>query len=203
MLAELRAGPITTSDGAINPGRADRTGAVVSTDGHGRYYESAYRGNLYLASNQAGVATLAGLTALTSSFILYNPVGSGVNLVVNDVIGQVTAAPAATAAVWLTANVTAGQAAPTSATTLISRSAFIGTAGGKGVAYSAASLAAAPVVIRPLASLVTSTAVGMAQTWWRDELAGSVIVPPTYYISVQASAAITIACGMSWEELPV
>ena len=53
MLSEVRTGPITTGDGAVNPQRADKTGATVTTDAHGRYFEGTLRGNVFAAANQA------------------------------------------------------------------------------------------------------------------------------------------------------
>lgn len=203
MEVEGKIGPEFGTDSTINSIRLTKDSSVGSQDTHGRYQEAALRGNIYLASNQAGIAATAGLSATSTVFTIYNPLGSGVNLVLLDVCAQATLDPAADAAVWLVANATINQAAPTGVTPLVVRGSFLGNAAGKGIAYSAATLAAAPVVIRPLLTGAWATAVGFANLYCRDEIAGSIIIPPSIYVSVQASAAITLAVSMTWEEVPV
>lgn len=203
MLVEGKVGPQALSDGAIAQPRLSKDGSFVLLHGHARYQEAALRGNLYFASNQAGIAATAGLSATSTIFTLYNPASSGVNLVLAEVIAHATVDPAADAAVWLVANVTAAQAAPTSTASLVVRNSLIGVGAGKGIAYSTATLAAAPVVIRPLLTGAWGTAVGFANLYVKDEVAGAIIVPPGIYISVQASAVITVAASMTWEEVPL
>src|SRR5258705_7875934 len=95
MLAEVRTGPVVTADGSINPARNDKTGALVLTDAHGRFQEAALRGNLFSAgmtttSISGAPFTTGTLTASCTPIIgLWNPVGSGKNLVVLQVRLQV------------------------------------------------------------------------------------------------------------------
>lgn len=203
MLSELRVGPITGSDGAVNPQRADKTGATVCTDAHGRYTEAALRGNLYFASNSIGVATTAGRSATAAGLIVYNPTGSGVNAALIDVTVQSTVDPAADAAVWLVATQALNQAAPTSVTALEVRNAMLGGSCGRVVAYSAATLAAIPNIIKPLQGVTFGTAVGITQVYVKDELAGSLVLPPSMAVAIEASSAITVVASMLWEEIPL
>lgn len=87
MIAEARAGIVVSADGNVNPVRADRTGAMVVTDGHARYQEATLRQNLFsmvLGATTTGVAAgqiVAAAAAASTNFALFNPVGSGKNLV--------------------------------------------------------------------------------------------------------------------------
>lgn len=203
MLSEGVVGPRRVAPFVQSGLRQGSDGELIVGDGHGRYYEACRQGNLYLASNQAGVAAPAGLTTASLNFTLHNPLGSGVNLVLLNISGQATLDPAADAAVWLVANPTLNQVAPATVTALTVRNALLGNAAGKGLAYSTATLAAAPVVIRPLAGVPWATAAGFAQVYINDDVAGSIIIPPSIYVSIQASAAITLAAAMIWEEVAI
>lgn len=166
-----------------------------------RHYEMAKRGNLYFAANQAAIASPAGLATASLNLTLYNPAGSGVDLVLLEILAQASAAPAAGSMVWLVGNLTATQAAPATATALAIRNAYLGGAAGKGLVYSTATLAAAPVVLFPLASVL---AVSANPFWFlRYNVDGQVIVPPGIYISIQASTVVSLQCGMLWEEQKV
>ncbi len=88
MLSEVRTGPIITSDGSVNPARNDKTGALVQTDGHGRFTEAALRGTLFsggmtVTSISNATFTTATLTSSGTPIIgLWNPTASGKNLLV-------------------------------------------------------------------------------------------------------------------------
>src|SRR5438128_3748285 len=125
MLSELVVGPRTLSDGAPFVQRGDRTGATMCADAHGRYMEAALRGNLYFAANQAGIATPVGLATASKNYTLYNPAGSGRNLVVLDIVVH-SQTNAASGGLYLVGNLTATQAAPASVTAETVRNALLG-----------------------------------------------------------------------------
>lgn len=88
MQAEARTGPILAADGAINTARSDRTGAIITADGHGRFLEANYRSTLFSAGS--GVTALSAntitLTSTTTPIVgVYNPSTSVVNLVILQV----------------------------------------------------------------------------------------------------------------------
>lgn len=197
-LEGVRADIDSGSPGPLLIGR-DRD-VLVSAYGP-RWREMVRRKICYFAANQAGVAAPAGLTTSSTNFTLYNPLGSGKVLWLIDIVGQCTIDPAADAAWWLVGNLSPAQAAPASVTALTVRNCYLGAGAGVGLAYSTATLAATPVVIRPLFSVPWATAAGFGQTYLRDQVDGELGIPPGVYVSVQASAAITGVWSMTWAEL--
>jgi hypothetical protein len=92
-----RVGPIIAADGSDEQPRLSRDGSVVAQDSHGRYQEAVLRGNLFALSVSAGAATaFVGGAAGTPLISIYNPAGSGRNLVVlhASVAGRVSASAA-------------------------------------------------------------------------------------------------------------
>lgn len=200
----VRTGVQTVADGNLVQLRGSKSGELITGDGHARYQEAVYRGNVFSAANQAAISTPAGLTASSLNFTLYNPASSGKNLVVLRASVAVNAAPAAASVIWLVVNVVAAQAAPATNTALTIRNALLGggfAAAGVGLVYSTTTLAAAPLVDRVLGFVSAASLVGVATL--SEEFAGDLIVAPGAYISIQASTAISLQCSMRWEEIPV
>lgn len=87
MLSEGKVGLRTLGDGAQAELRMERTGSLVTTDGHGRFYEANYRNQLYrggiglTAFTANNTATTLAATS-TPVIGLWNPATSSVNLVV-------------------------------------------------------------------------------------------------------------------------
>lgn len=81
-------GPVLGTTGSSVPFRADITGAQVVTDGHGRFQEAALRGTLFsggmTATSISNATFTTGTLGATCTPIigLWNPVGTGKNLVV-------------------------------------------------------------------------------------------------------------------------
>jgi hypothetical protein len=76
-------GPQVVQNGATVNARAERTGATVVSDGHGRYQEALYQGNVYSLSIAAAAPTaFVGAGAGTPLLGIYNPAGSGKNCVI-------------------------------------------------------------------------------------------------------------------------
>src|SRR6266542_2940370 len=157
--------------------------------------------NLFVASTQAGVATSTALSTTQTGFTLTNPFGSGKTLVLLQVRGALTTAPAAIATVVLAANVVPTAAAVTQTTPLTVRSANLGN--GKaavGLAASAVTLPAAPVVVRPLGGPVATGSVSQPQIV--DDLEGSLQVAPGCAVSINSlTTAISGVWSIVWEEI--
>jgi hypothetical protein len=178
-----------------------------------RYYEQNYRGNVFNASNQAAVTAPAALTASSVNFTLYNPLGSGVNAVLNFVditVAQLTETTAGSYQVLLVANTVPGQAAPSTTTSLTAQSSLLGSsATPKCKAYSTATLAAVPTVVKPLFSITSAATIsGAIANGSSDNIGGSLILTPGSYISVQGigtseTTSPGLIVGMSWMEVPV
>src|SRR5436190_13277278 len=93
MQLEGTVGPQVLSDGAVAPARQDRSGSLVIVDGHAKYYEANYRGNLFHACMTTGVIFPAPAATASNPFTLSNPVGSGKNLVLCSMDMIVTVIP--------------------------------------------------------------------------------------------------------------
>lgn len=191
------------SAGASADERLDRQAALVTTDAHGRYNEAVLGGRVWTASTQAGVATSTALSTTQTGFTLTNPAGSGVNLSVIDIIVGCTTAPAAAASIVITANVNPVATAVTQGTPLTVRNAMLGVGGtGNGLAASAATLPAAPVVIRALGGPVATGSISPA--YYKDEVAGSIVLIPGTALSINSlTTAISAIISMTWEEVLV
>lgn len=78
--ANAKTGPIIAGDAVDVTLRSGRQGDLIVGEGHGRYYENAYRGGLFNAANQAVVTTTVGLATTYTGLVLSNPINSAVNL---------------------------------------------------------------------------------------------------------------------------
>jgi hypothetical protein len=197
-------GPQVLSNGANADFRADKTGASVVTDAHGRFQEAVLGGRVWLASTQAGQATSTGLSTTQTGFTLTNPAGSGVNLVLWQVCIAITTAPAAASTLVLAANVNTVAAAVTQTTPLTVRNALLGTSGtGNGLAASAVTLPAAPVVIRAIGGgCVGASTINTVPIV--ENIDGSIVLTPGTAVSVNSiTTAVSAIISMVWEECAV
>lgn len=155
---------------------------------------------VYVASTQAGVATSTALSTTQTGFTLTNPAGSGINLVVLDVTVACTTAPAAAATLVYAANVNPVAAAVTQTTPLTVRPAVLGkTATGAGLAASAVTLPAAPVVVRGLGGPVATGSI--SPPYFRDEVNGALVLAPGSALSISSlTTAISAVISMVWRE---
>lgn len=193
-------GPAATNaqDGAQLPIRQGHTGEVILQELHGRYFETMARGAVYSAANQSAQAVSVALATTYTGLLLYNPIGSGVMLVPNKVKFAHTVAPAAIAAIGLISGLQTS--APTGLTALTVRSNQIGNqAGGKGLAYSAATIAT-PVWHQMLQDGFTAAALP-APTLVTD-LEGVIGILPGGFLAIGALTAVTGFASMAWEEVP-
>jgi hypothetical protein len=156
---------------------------------------------IYVASTQAGVATSTALSTTQTGITLTNPAGSGKTLVVLTLAGAVSAAPAGAAPLVLAANVNPVAAAVTQTTPLTVRRANLGVAGtGAGLAASAVTLPAAPVVVRALQAPVAGSAITPAQVL--DNINGELCIAPGCALSLSSiTTAVTGIWSITWEEV--
>lgn len=208
MFNQIDVGVQQVNDGAITVARADRQGGACVTELNSRYYENAYRGLMYASSNSAAQAlSLTGTTTYTG-MVVYNNPGSGKNLVLTEAIFTPTTAETGVGGVLLFSQPVAASL-PTLTTTNVANGAFStllnGNTSSVAKVASACTLATNPVFLRPLISFQFGTAVGLNMLpGYKDELAGSVIVPPGAGVGfVAITTAITGLAYMSWVEIPV
>lgn len=83
MTAEItgQVGPQVLSDGVVGTFRQGKSAEQVVQQLHGRYYEQAYRGNIFSVAIQSVATTTVGLATTYTGLCISNPVGSPVNLV--------------------------------------------------------------------------------------------------------------------------
>src|SRR5687768_9496048 len=145
-----KVGKQVLSNGSKSEIRQDKTGAVVTTDGHARLMQATLDGEIYIGANLGGtpVTTQAGLSATTPALTLWNPIGSQYYLVLQTVTVDITTAPAAAAGFMLAYN-PLGLAAPSSTTAANVTNGLIGTTSYPVVhCYRIATLAATPLAFR-------------------------------------------------------
>lgn len=200
MLAEGRAGQTTVQDGADRELRLVRTGAVAVADAHGRHYDAVTRGNCFVVSQQAAAALGTALTATAVTLTLYNPAGSGKNLVL---LQATLAIPVATTAgfVAYAVNDTPAQAVPATTTATTIRNAQLGS-GNASVAraYTAATLPAAPVAVRVLAGIISTTPGGVHTIV--DNVDGGIILTSNTAVTIQGvTTNATGVISLLWEEV--
>lgn len=175
---------------------------VLATELQPRYYEQTFRGNKFSAC-LTSAATIGVLTATGVSFHLYNPAGSGKNLVLTAASFAPSSATFAVGSVFFAYNQQA--AAPTGTTALTLRSNLLtgATAASVAQAFSAATLASAPVAVRPFFGAPATACTDLIAV--KDDIAGELILAPGGVLSIQANVA---ACavgflGLSWDEVAI
>lgn len=165
------------------------------------------KGRCFAVCNQTGVTSQAGLSATTPVLTLYNPVGSGVNgrLWYAGCTNEVSAATAGSIVLAVGTNTVA--AAVTGTLTTSHRNLKLGgtsAQGNKVVAFTAATLPAAPVAIAILGVLKTGAITTIPeQAAMGRHFNGSVILTPGCNLSIQtlvASGASGLLCEFVWEE---
>jgi len=203
MKMQGKVGRQSLSNGAEADLRLTKTGAIVTAQGHASYTQAVQDGNVYIGANLGGtsVTTQAGLSATTPALTLYNPVGSGVNLVLMTVTIDITTSPAAAAGLMLAYNL-ASAAAPTATTLANVTSALVGKGNLPiGQCYRIATLAAAPLACRFIGG--STGANGISGVQLIDKVDGGLHLEPGVALSVQATSATAILASFTWEEVEI
>lgn len=203
---QQQVGPQILSDGVSAIPRLGKTGENIVTELHGRYYEQASRGNLYVAHAIVTAPVIYTTAAGTGGPLLWNPPASGVNAVILGIGIGITVVTTVAAALGLTGN--SGQtSAPGSTTAIDSRaSCKIGSGNGACTPYRIGTPTNAGAFFFPLLNLHTGalTVDSLGLGWF--DLGGSFVVPPGSWASLAASATATSTVaqlGMMWEEVAV
>lgn len=210
MLAELRTGPVVSSDGAVNPGRASRDGSAIVGAGMADYQELAVRGLVFQAANQGpgGTTTTVGLATTYTGLCISNPVNSGKNLVMLQCGVAIIGAPAALSTIGLLAGYAQG-GVTAHTTPLVPLSSLINqvVASGVGKADAAATLVGTPILYMPFGIIgITGATAGVATPSFEPgliDLKGAIVLPPGAYVAIYTSTVVTIIGGFTWAEVPV
>ena len=195
------------SDGVLlNPFRQGRTGEIIASELHGRYYEQAYRGRLFSGANQSGVTTTVGLATTYVGLCLSNPNGSPVNLVLNKVGYTFLVAFSAASAIGLMVGYKGGTDV-THSTPITPRGNKVGSPAGYGLLDSSATLPVAPTVQTILGAGLTGAISTIPETPGDlVDLEGSIILPPGAFLAFFTSTASGTSgalFSMQWEEVAI
>ena len=197
------------SNTSIQPGttptlRQGQLGEMVVQELHGRYYETAYRRNLFSVATQAGVTTSAGLATATTGLILTNPTTSTVNCVVSKVGWAVNAAPTAVMVIGLAFNTST--TAVTQTTAITARNMFLGGATSQGLAASSVTLPTAAILTHVIGIIDTGAITVARHQLNMYDIEGGIVMPPGSYVHIYTSTASTASSffgSITWEEVPV
>lgn len=194
-----RATSASLSQGGRNPVRLGNMGDTLVSQLHGDKYEGTYRGRRFGASNQAAVATTAGLATTFTGLAVANPAGSGYNLVLDTFSYANTVAVSAACAVGLMTG--AGAAAGS----LTVRNRKTGDTTGSIATASAGATIATPVLEEIYSTHGTIATTGQGGSVNLIEIDGGLIVPPGFFVASYTSAATTAAFifSMKWVEVPI
>jgi len=210
MLNEIRAGLISSSDGAVSPARGTRTGAMVTADGHARFTEAVARGgNFFTAANSALQALSLNSTTATG-IIITNPPGSGKIISLVGVNVSIASLPAGQYSLILAGATSATLGAVTHTTPLTVRGAYIGGSNqltSVALVDSAATLPAGGNTILdvlPGGGAATMAASTSYPPFIAYDCAGRFCLAPGAFISIQAlTTAVSVLASVQWEEIPL
>lgn len=215
MLNEILVGAQNNDDGVVVKARAGREGQQIIGGLHGKYYEAALRGHLFMAYTViAGVALPVAAATLNSKFTLHNPAGSGKNI---ELVAFTMGVDSATTVVngiglAIQRNLASSGGVPTTTTSLVSST--LGPTGvASAVAYSQATLTnaaipgvtaatAIPIPFYNMFSFGAITAAGIYDaTHYFD---GKVVLGPDSLVAGCTTVAPATAafCGIIWAEWP-
>lgn len=172
---------------------------------HGRLYYAARNGRLFHAATAAAGVAPGTAIGTTAAFALHNPADSGVYVAIEKVaIGYISGTLGA-GTIWHLRNDDTSLAVPTG-TAIAEKPAIPNGGGPQAVALTTATLGAAPVIIRPFASLQASLAATAVAPWLaQEDIEGAIILAPGTTYSLQATAAAgsspLVAFGVTWEEV--
>ena len=226
MLAETRVGPITAADGTVQPARAAKTGEILTSDVHGRFYESNIRNNIYCAGmtttaiNNATFTTATTNNTTTPILGVWNPAGSGKNLVILQARLQATITAATAtgggAFVWMVGTATGAAStgtAPRNRNMLVASGSVAKDMSGvalTGLTVTLAFLDTSGLSAGAVASFSeVGTAVGFVPAQGGtciDNIDGALIVPPGFVLSLQCTTtpvAHSAASSLIWEEVSI
>jgi hypothetical protein len=210
--------PSNTSavDGANLPLLTGKQSELIDSALHGQYYTAAYRGFLYQATTLvAGVVIPVQATNLVSTFTIWNPLGSGVNveLVRWSYANTTVTFVVSPIALWIQTAVGGANTVPGTLTTISSRNANWSSgavnpiASSKATVYSAATLVntmatnmwQGPILLGPAAT--SSTQIGPNN----HDFNGSTLLGPGTLAAVAGFAAQTAASSQTliWAEWPL
>lgn len=204
MFVQAEPGAQNANDGNPINLRAGRTGELMVSELHGRYYEQTVRGGMFSVASQAVATTTVGLATTYTGLCIANPVGSTVNLALNKCTIMQSVLQATQVEAYAVAfgfnRIT--QVTLTAAATIQSNLIGSGTLSAA-VAATSATLPTAPLYGAFVSDTSTATA---DATGGVIDFEGSVVLKPGAYACWVTPAQASVAglwFSFSWEEVPV
>jgi hypothetical protein len=208
-----------TEAGVGKPVLVDSNGKLITKPDGGRYYRSAAAGNIYTLTHHLTTTAIAAghlaaaAAAANVQFIVWNPIGSGVNLSLLRLAINITSGTTPISGVYHAV----GAVAPTIATgtlaseaVITSHKASVASYDGKAGYYTHTSggastgAAAARIVQGVGLNFSAGTFADLAGTMIVDNIDGSIVLPPnTFYVPQWSAAGTSMLVGYSltWEEV--
>jgi hypothetical protein len=195
--------PKEMADGSDARLRGSKDAALVTMDGHSRYQEAVYRGNVYIAANQGAQTWSIALATGHTGLCLSNPAGSSKLLSILFAGHFSVAAPGGIVGSWLGGGfIATGVTAHTAS--LTPYNAQLGNPNlPVAKACSQETLTGTPVYLIPLFNSQTSGQLPKAIAPALIDIGGVIQVSAGAYVFI---AAYTVCSGIGcivWEEIPV
>lgn len=196
----IKVGEQNWADGAQVNARGDRQGALMVSGLHGKYTEQALRGNMFMVSNQAAVATTAALATTWTGLGVANPTGSGYNMALIEFGGSLSVAGSDDGSMGLMQCTNSGFAAAVAI-----KNCKLGGRVSSMLADDGATIVGPYLMGAPFAYGTGATNLVNQTGTFAWKLDGSIIVPPGYGIASYTTTATTAAFifYFIWEEIPI
>jgi len=216
-----KVGKLTQATGG-NPLTSTPSGALrVADEGNGKYYQSALDGDIFTLTHHLTTTAIAAghlvaaAAAANVQFIVWNPIGSGVNLSLLRFAVNITSGTTPISGLFHAI----GAVAPTIASGTLASEAVItshkasqATYNGKAGYYThtsgaASTGAAAARVVQPVGlNMSAGTFQSLAGTMLVDKIDGAIVLPPnTFYVPQWSAAGTSMLVGyaLTWKEVPI
>lgn len=187
---------------------AGEFGELLVNELMARYYQQNYRGNMFAAGYTAAALAAPSATA-AGSFTLYNPIGSGKNLVILEITSALTTFTAVATTICAIGVYTFTNQTPTALTPGNTPQCTLVGSSNASIAktYTAATIVGGNTVpIRQVNNIGILTAVGFADNLGKDEVAGALVITPGCGFGLAATATAaddTIQACYTWAEIPI
>jgi hypothetical protein len=183
----------------------DQFGGILVSELNARYANLGLTGAIFGAQYAAAATAAASATAV-GAFGLFNPAGSGKNLVLLDAVVSITTVAAATTVLQAGFQAIPNQTPTTQTATTVITNAFVGSS----VTSVAKALTAGTVVGAPTATFRTvgsfylDLAAGDIVTSIKDQIDGEIIIAPNSTLSLVSIANTpTVSLSLTWAEVAI
>ena len=202
---EILVGSQNVGDGVVTKARGGRSGEQMVSELQGRYYELAYRGNLFHAYAIVTAPVVYTTAAGTGGPLIHNN-STDVNVVLLAVTLGSSVVTTVAGSLGITGN--SGQSAAIGTTTAIdaNRNLKVGGALPKSTAYRIGTPASAGNFFIPLCSFHTGALTVDTTVTGFIDIGGAVIIPPNCWASLAGSATMSTLVaqlGLIYAEVPL